>query len=463
MKPDLDVTPEETMRLVEDAEKMQPDRLAELQRFRLREIVGYAKKHSPFYQEKFAHIADDANLADIPSTTRSEATARFGDWLCDRSITLAEVENYLADPNNALSPFKGKYTVLTTSGTTDVPLIILRDQRHNAVNASLLASRFFGGGKLGGIDRLRQPGVKMVGIIAGTGYHSSYLSYLRTKAAYEKIGMGDNILCLAVSMPLQEKVRALNEFQPEVLTGYPSTIGTLAIMQKAGELHIHPLAIATSAEHLSPEILSLAESVFHAPVMNNYCSSEGGEAAFLCPENHMHVNSDWIIVEPVDADMNPVPAGQFSDGILMTNLANLVQPIIRYFISDRIIMSATPCPCGSPFPHISIEGRKEDILEFHGKRGRPVVVEPTILMIEAMHVDGMLSAQFIQRGPEKLEIRWQSVRPENRQETGEDILEKVRRNLSTFGAGNVDVFLSEEPLIVGKTGKIRNVFKDFRE
>lgn len=458
---DITMTPERAMQLVKEAEKMSPDQIATLQRERFRELVAYAREHSPFYREKYADLPENPDPAGVPPVSRSEITARFDDWVCDRSVTLNDVKKYLADMANAVNPFRGQYSILTTSGTTDVPLVILRDGRHGAVNGALLASRLFGGGKLGGIPRLREPGVKMLGIMAGEGYHSSYLSYLRTKLAYEKMGKGENIRMLPVSMPTEEKIRNLNEFQPEILAVYPSSLAILAMMQKEGDLRIHPLAMVCSAEFLPMETLHLAEEAFGAPVMNNYCSSEGGEVAFLCPENHMHVNTDWIMVEPVDADMKPVGPGEHSEGVLMTNLANLVQPVIRYYVTDRVALSDKACPCGSPFPYMEIEGRKEDILSFSGKRGRPVRVEPTLFTVNTMHVDGCLNAQYIQRSPDGLEIRYQSIRPENRKRVGEELLEKTRRDLSTFGAGNVRVWLSEEPLLVGKSGKIRFSFQDF--
>ncbi len=48
----------------------------------------------------------------------------------------------------------------------------------------------------------------------------------------------------------------------------------------------------------------------------------------------------------------PVPAGRLSDDVLITYLANRIQPIIRYRMGDRVAMDADPCICGSPFPSI---------------------------------------------------------------------------------------------------------------
>jgi phenylacetate-coenzyme A ligase PaaK-like adenylate-forming protein len=80
-----------------------------------------------------------------------------------------------------------------------------------------------------------------------------------------------------------------------------------------------------------------------------------------------HVNSDWIIVEPIDEQGNPVPDGTPSDGVLVTNMANLVQPVIRYRMSDTLTMHSAPCGCGLPFPYIEMNGRSEEVFEFRTK------------------------------------------------------------------------------------------------
>jgi phenylacetate-coenzyme A ligase PaaK-like adenylate-forming protein len=50
----------------------------------------------------------------------------------------------------------------------------------------------------------------------------------------------------------------------------------------------------------------------------------------------MHVNADWVIWEPVDAQGHPTPLGGLSHSTLLTNLANHVQALIRYDVGDQI-------------------------------------------------------------------------------------------------------------------------------
>ncbi len=55
-----------------------------------------------------------------------------------------------------------------------------------------------------------------------------------------------------------------------------------------------------------------------------------------CAHGLFHVNSDWYILEPVDEDYRPVAPDVGSHTVLITNLANRVQPLIRYDLGDRV-------------------------------------------------------------------------------------------------------------------------------
>ena len=69
------------------------------------------------------------------------------------------------------------------------------------------------------------------------------------------------------------------------------------------------------------------ERAFDCALINEYGSSECMSIAFSCSERALHVNSDWVILEPVDADYRPILPGASSHTVLLTNLANRVQPI----------------------------------------------------------------------------------------------------------------------------------------
>jgi len=75
---------------------------------------------------------------------------------------------------------------------------------------------------------------------------------------------------------------------------------------------------------------------FGCRLRNNYGASEFFSIAWECAHGVMHLNDDWMIAEPVDRDDRPVPQGEASHALLLTNLANRTQPLLRYRLSDSL-------------------------------------------------------------------------------------------------------------------------------
>lgn len=444
--------------LVKQAGHMSGREIEAIQRERLLILLDYARQHSPFLREKYLQLPNYPELSDIPVTLRGEAMPQLERWVTDPEITGPKLDSYLShlDEVSASSLFLGRYLVLTTSGTTGVPLRTVRDDRHNLIHAALISQRLLGGGKAEGnpVSALAYP--RTAGVLSSGGYSSTYLSFLRTKKAYEAAGQAGEIMPLFVEMSTGEMAAVLNAFRPRFLTGYPSNIRLLASQQRLGKLNIAPDLIACSAEHLSLEDIHYIEESFACPVLNNYCSTEGGEVAFLCKENHMHLNSDWVIVEPIDQNMRPLAPGEESDGILLTNLANLVQPFIRYYVSDRIVLHDEPCTCGSPFPYIEIEGRKEDRLSFQNESGDWIGLPSSLFITISLDTPNCGQVQFVQRGPSSMEIRCIPEDGEGHEQLCRDLLAVTKDRLMREGLADLELLISPERPILGKSGKMRN-------
>jgi phenylacetate-coenzyme A ligase PaaK-like adenylate-forming protein len=62
------------------------------------------------------------------------------------------------------------------------------------------------------------------------------------------------IQVFSILSPLPELVHALNEYQPTLLSGYPSALALLAREQVAGRLQIAPILIVTGGECLDQEV-----------------------------------------------------------------------------------------------------------------------------------------------------------------------------------------------------------------
>jgi phenylacetate-CoA ligase len=105
----------------------------------------------------------------------------------------------------------------------------------------------------------------------------------------------------------------------------------------------------------------------------NFYATTEGLYGHDCAKGSMHLFDDMCIVENVDEDNRPVPAGEVGARLLVTNLFNHVQPLIRFEIADLVAFDPEPCPCGPTLARVrSLEGRAEEVLEVGGVTVHPM-------------------------------------------------------------------------------------------
>jgi phenylacetate-coenzyme A ligase PaaK-like adenylate-forming protein len=173
---------------------------------------------------------------------------------------------------------------------------------------------------------------------------------------------------LPVTLPLHELVAELNRLQPFHLTGYPSILHELASEAQAGRLHIRPALVQTSSEPLFPAARQAIQTAFDAPVMNMYACSEVCTMAVSYPwGTGLHLLEDVAVLEPVDADGQPVPPGAPASKLLLTNVINQVLPLIRYELTDEVTFLVEPNPGPWTGRRIAnVVGRLEDAFRYPG-------------------------------------------------------------------------------------------------
>ncbi|CAM5460218.1 hypothetical protein SSPIM334S_01354 [Streptomyces spiroverticillatus] len=200
----------------------------------------------------------------------------------------------------------------------------------------------------------------------------------------------------------------------------------LTAEREAGRLTIDPVLVQPAGETMTTADTDRIAAAFgdRTVVRTVYGATECTYLSYSCAECWYHVNSDWAVVEPVDADYRPTPPGQFSHTVLVTNLANRVQPFLRYDLEDSVLLNPDPCRCGSPLPAIRVQGRAGDILTFPGISGDEVRISPLALSTLFDRTPGVELFQIEQTASSALRVRlrlaegaepdlvWQSVERE---------------------------------------------------
>ncbi len=422
------------------------EKIASVQKKRLKALVRIAKEKSPFYRELYAGIGGDPSLNDIPPVSKPELMAHFDDVLTDRGITMDRINDFTRDPDNIGRMIDGKYLIFKTSGSTGNPAVVLYDRQAVDVSSAVAAFRTFA--RKDDLRRFMKHGKKTAGVFADHGFYLAcgMSRYLQLRMPHRKTK-----ITVDVNAPAADIIKELNMFRPSMLSGYPSNLALLADLE---ELDIRPDVVITGGELLTDEIREKLTEKFGCYVQTHYSCTEGGEIACECEKKHLHINEDWVIVEPVDNNNRPVGFGKMSDKVLITNLSNHIQPFIRYELTDRIILHNEKCGCGRNTLWLEIEGRTDDILEFDNG----VRVAPMSLYKILEEVRSIRRFQLVQKAVDKLELRMIADDPEK-------AFEEAARDLGAFFESkglNVTTVSSDIPPQANKvSGKFKHVYKDF--
>ena len=333
-----------------------------LQGDRLSRLLGWTSRHSRYYAGRWGKLPHrDLRLTDLPHERKADLMAHFDAWVTDPAVTLKGVERFVADLARIGQPFLGKYAVFRARARPARPDSTSTTCGALAVYDALAAVRF-GGHFLSG---------SRVALVAATeGHFAGVATWERLRQTYP--ALRDRARVFPVTAPIPELVAALERFKPDCIASYPTTLRALAEEKLAGRTALEPSGMWSGGETCSASTREVVERAFGCPIADDYGCSEFMNMAHPCARGALHVNADWVLLEPVDEKRRPVAPGTPSASVLLTNLANRVQPLIRYDLGDSITLGAARCSCGSPFPTVRVEGRSDEILRLTESRGRDV-------------------------------------------------------------------------------------------
>jgi phenylacetate-coenzyme A ligase PaaK-like adenylate-forming protein len=423
-------------------------------RARLRELVAYAREKSPFYRRLYARLPDRIDaVRRLPVVTRAALMAAFDDACTDRRVTRAAVERFIADRSRVGETFLGRYHVWRSSGTTGSPGLFVQDEEAMSVYEALVAAQF----EAARLDpvRLAAGGARSALVIATGGHFASITTWQHLRRMFPAA----QARSFPVTAPTPELVRRLDEFRPAFLASYPSVLALLAAERRAGRLAIAPALAWSGGETLGAAAAEAIERAFGCPVLNEYGASECLSIAHGCEAGWLHVNAEWVILEAVDRDGAPVAPGATSHTVLVTNLANRVQPILRYDLGDRVTLAPGPCACGSALPAIRVAGRSAEPIALRSAAAATVRL-PRLALETAVEeaLGGATRFQLVRVAPDRLVLRLDSTGGPARSAAWREASRALRAYLGSQSLANVRVVLAREaPRADPVSGKLPTV------
>lgn len=395
---------------------------------RLANLLTRAARESPLYAQQLRGVdAARAQLQDLPTFSKHDLMARFDDWVTDPALHLDGLRRFTADPSRIADPYLGRYTVWESSGSSGEPSVFVQDAAALAVYDALEALR-----RRTPVARLLDPLYlgECIAFVGATGGHfASLVSIERLRRLNPALAR--RLHDVSFLQPVDRLVDSLHALSPSVLSTYPSAAVLLAGEQLAGRLKLRLKEVWTGGETLSPGMRRLIEEGFGCSVVQSYGASEFLPLAAECVRGALHLNSDWVILESVDAAGRPVPEGETGASVLLTHLANHVQPLIRYPLGDRVRWHSRACGCGSHLPVIEVEGRSDDTLGLKGRGGRIVRLLPLALSTVLEEEAGLADFQLLQQGTDRLRLSTPACGPH-----AQSALERGREALLRFLAGH---------------------------
>jgi putative adenylate-forming enzyme len=428
--------------------------LAQHQQRRLETVVRHAATHSPFYRrqlEETGALGDGPiQLQRLPVLDKSLLMEHFDELVCDPRLRHDQLLDWVRQLTRD-QLYLDRYRVMLTSGSSGHPGLFVYD----AAGWRSIATQVLRISNWAGLrPSLPRQRVALLG-----GAAPSHVS--RQGAATWAVGL-HRVLSLPVTLPLPRLVEALNQFQPTYLHVYPSVAMWLADEQQAGRLRLAPQMLVTIAELRTPEMTHRLQDAFGIHPFNAYGCTEGLWGSECQHHQGIHLFEDTTLVENVDPDGHPVPAGEPGARLLVTNLYNLVQPLLRLEVTDLVTLDPDPCPCGRSLVRASvIHGRSDDTLSLPTGDGGRVDVHP--LQFALLTRDPQVREfQVVQDGP-VLRIR---IVPSQAGAAGDDGLETrlgqaVTQQLHRLGVHDPQVTVERRPKLHRSAGgKLKLVIAD---
>ena len=418
----------------------------------LRLLVEKARRDSPLFRKLYADLepSREVELRELPVTRKPDLMKEFDDWLTIRSLPLERAREHLRDIDKLGEPIDDA-AIFRTSGTSGEPAVIISPSSLLEYYYGISLARF-DRSQWQSIREVRKAGVSVT-ITGGNGHFAGAgLNKLMKHLAPRLVG---HTAFIEAEQPIGRIVEQLNAIPnlTSILT-YPSILAILTKEKEDGRLRIEPMIVRTGGESLTDDLCARVRQAFPSlkrDVIDAYGCTECLVPSIKCSHGRHHVNEDWVILEAVDEAMQPVPDGSVSTTVLLTVLANGLQPFIRYDLGDCLRFYTDPCPCGSPFRSFQVEGREATLI-----RVGAVTLSPLVFDLEHERARRI---QLVQNSERDFEVRIELADEAAVGLVFQEVIKSVKRVFRDNGLEDVTVRESQAPPEFTASGKFHEVMR----
>jgi phenylacetate-CoA ligase len=369
----------EIMDFLETSQYWLPREMQELRDRKLRELVAHAYEHIPFYRQlldergvKPRNIDGLQDLPKLPVMTKDMFRAHW------EKLRAGDV------PDNEVR-------VVTTGGTTGIPMRIARDKLSVAWSIACYVRGLAGAGLAFGERRVRLFGGTL-GIQRARRFDTvrTWLSGVVHLPAFE---LGPH--------NISDYAARIRRSSARFLIGYTSACYMLATLAEAVGEHLSFTAVLPTAELCPQGWADAIARIFSAKVLPYYGCGEVNSLGYSCPDGGIYHTCDEHAVIEVENDTGQA-ALEGEGAFLITDLDNRAMPVIRYRNGDAGQLAGPGCSCGRTLGRIlRLDGRVNDMLvTTTGSRFSGAIAAHSFRLIE--HVEAY---QVVQRAPGQAIIR----------------------------------------------------------
>ena len=346
------------------------EELKQQHKIKFSNLIKHIYKHSLYYKnliDKIGKPLNELTVKDFPVMDKTVLMNNFDDIITDKSLSKSRIKEFLKYSDNPEELLDDKYVIINSSGSSgQVGYFVYSIPEFTSGLTHIINFN---------TPHLRQ---KIAYIASIKGHFAGCTIASATKRL--KLSYKDTLM-IDINEPYQKIIKKLNQFQPDILSGYPTVLRKLAKSQLSGQLDISVNTINCGGEALLDHTRDLLEEVFNAPVINVYACSEHLSLGVSKKE----YKGMYLLEEDLIFELN-------TDNVYITNLFNYTLPLIRYKMSDSLKETKSKIYLYNLRKIENFVGRNENTIYFTNTHGEKDFIHPLILAGLTYH--GLKSYQF---------------------------------------------------------------------